>query len=104
MGRHKLGTTSNIAKSIDDLEANPKSKGQATVFSERVAEASAAADADIMRAVVKLVEELDKISTSKSPDVHIEATITGGVAGVVGAQNVSIGSMTTEQPASRCKG
>ncbi len=88
----KFGPTSAVAKSVDDLEANPKSKGQAIVLSERVGETKALADADIMEAVNKLVEALSKAKVGP-PNVHVDATMTGGVAGVVGAQNVSIGSL-----------
>ena len=72
-----------MAKSVDDIEANPKSKGQAMVLSERVAEANAEADAEIMAAVEKLVDALAKANAAP-PGVHVEATMTGGVAGVVG--------------------
>jgi chemotaxis receptor (MCP) glutamine deamidase CheD len=85
-----FGATSAVAKSVEDLEAHPKSKGQATVLSERIAETNAAADSEIMRAVDKLVEALAKTAAS---NVHIDAKMTGGVAGIVGAQNVSIGSL-----------
>jgi hypothetical protein len=33
-----------------------------------------------------------------SPAVHIQTTMTGGVAGVVGAQNVSVGSLNVGKP------
>ena len=89
----KFGATSAVTKSVEDLEANPTSKGQAMVLSERVAEAKAAADAEIMQAVKKLVEELAKARAAPA-NVHIDVTMTGGVAGVVGAQNVSIGSLS----------
>ena len=44
----KFGATGAVAKSLDDLETNPKSKGQAMVLSERVTQANAQADAEIM--------------------------------------------------------
>jgi hypothetical protein len=55
---HKFGETSAVAKSVDDLEANPKSEGRAKVLSEQVAETKATSDAEIMAAVSKLVEAL----------------------------------------------
>ena len=63
------------------------------VLSEHVVEAKAEADADIMAAVSKLVDALAKERAGGPSNVHIQATMTGGVAGVVGAQNVSVGSM-----------
>ena len=96
----KFGATGAVAKSLDDLEANPKSKGQAMVLSERVTEANAQADAEIVAAVKTLVEALAKANAAP-PGVHIEATMTGGVAGVVGAQNVSIDSLNVGAPKPR---
>jgi hypothetical protein len=98
----KCGAASAVAKSVDDLEANPKSKGQAMVLSEHVTQANAPADAEIMAAVHKLVEALK--ANAAPPNVHVEATMTGGVAGVVGAQNVSIGSLKVGAPKTRDKG
>jgi hypothetical protein len=91
---HKFGPTSAMAKSVDDLEANPKSKGQAMVLSEHVEKAKATSDAEIMAAVSKLVEALAKERAAGTSSVHIQATMTGGTAGIVGAQNASIGSMS----------
>jgi hypothetical protein len=88
----KFGATSAVAKSVEDLEANPKSQGQAMVLSERIAEAKVQEDADIMHAVAKLIEAIAKDKVAGTSNVHIEATMTGGVAGVVGAQSVSIGT------------
>ena len=93
----KFGASSPIAKSVNDLEANPKSRGQAIVLSERVAEAKATDDPEVMSLVKTLIDELAKARGGPA-NVHIEATMTGGVAGVVGAQNVSIGSMKVESP------
>ena len=94
----KFGSTSAVAKSVNDLEANPKSKGQAMVLSEHVVEAKAEADADIMKAVSTLIEALKNDKTSGTSNVHIQAKVTGGVAGVVGAQTVSVGSMNIGGP------
>ena len=76
------------------------------VLSEHVVEAKAEADADIMAAVSKLVEALAKERAGGTSSVHIQATMTGGIAGVVGAQNVSVGSMNVEaqNPTERLNG
>jgi hypothetical protein len=89
----KFGAASAISKSVEDLEANPKSKGLALVLSEHVAGAQATSDMEIMAAVSKLVEALAKDKAAGTSNVHIHATMSGGVAGIVGAQNASIGSM-----------
>src|SRR5262249_52610373 len=56
----KWGAASPVAKSVDALEANPKSKGQAAVLAENVAAVNATADAEVMQALAKLVDELKK--------------------------------------------
>ena len=89
----KFGATSAVAKSVEDLEVNPKSQGRAMVLSEHVEEAKATSDAEIMAAVSKLVEALANEKRAGTSNVHIQATVSGGIAGVVGAQNVSVGSM-----------
>lgn len=91
----KFGAASAVSKSVEGLEANPKSRGRALVLSEHVEEARATSDAEIMAAVSNLVEALAKDEAAGNPNVHILATVTGGVAGVVGAQNISIGSMVS---------
>jgi hypothetical protein len=94
----KFGTTSAVTKSVEDLEANPKSQGRAMVLSEHVEETKATSDAEIMAAVSKLVEALAKDRAAGTSQVHIQATMTGGVAGVVGAQSASIGTMNVRSP------
>jgi hypothetical protein len=58
--RRTWGTASPIAKSVDALEASPKSKGQATVLAENVAQVDAMANAEVMQALGRLVDELKK--------------------------------------------
>jgi hypothetical protein len=95
---HKFGATSAVAKSVEDVEANPKSQGRAIVLSEQFGEAKAASDTDIMAAVKELVEALAKEKGAAPSNVHIQATMSGGVAGIVGAQNASIGSLNIAAP------
>ena len=92
----KFGARSAVSKSVEDLEANPKSNGQATVLSERVEEAKATSDAEIMAAVSKLVEALAKDKAAGTTNVHIQATMSDGVVGIAGAHTASIGSLNVE--------
>ena len=94
----RFGPTSAVAKSVEDLEANPKSQGRAMVLSEHVEDAKATSDAEIMAAVSKLMDALAKETAAGTSNVHIHATMSGGVAGIVGAQNASIGSMNIGSP------
>jgi hypothetical protein len=94
----RFGATSAVAKSVEDLEANPKSQGRAMVLSEHVEKANATSDAEIMAAVGKLVDALAKERTAGTSNVHIQVTMSGGVAGIVGAHTASIGSMDIGSP------
>ena len=94
----RFGATSAVAKSVNDLEANPKSKGLAMVLSEHVVQAKAEADSDIMKAVSILVQVLKSDKNSGTSSVNIHAAMSGGIAGVVGAQNVSLGSVNVGRP------
>jgi hypothetical protein len=91
----KFGAASAVATSVDDLEANPKSNGRAMTVSEHMLEVGASSDAEIMAAANELVHALaqQKVSTSR---VAVSAAMSGGYAGIVGAQTVSIGSMIVQ--------
>jgi hypothetical protein len=102
--RRKWGTASPIAKSLDDLEANPKSKGQATVLAENVAAARATSDTEVLEALAKLLDELKKEGVGGKAIAAINIKITGGaVQGIVGAENVSVDSMNFGAPRGRDK-
>jgi disulfide oxidoreductase YuzD len=97
--RRKWGDASPIAKSVDALEASPKSKDQASELVENVAKANATADTEVMRALGKLVDELVKGGIGGKAVARIAINITGGtIQGVVGAENVSVGSMSFGVP------
>jgi len=71
---NEFGAASAVAKSVEDLEANPNSRGQATVLSQHIVEADATAHAEVMAAVIRLIEAL----------------------AIAGAQTVSIGTMNVQ--------
>jgi hypothetical protein len=97
--QRKWGAASPIAKSVDALEASPESKGQARVLAEHVAKVDATADTEVMQALGKLVGELNKEGIGGQAVARIAINIAGGtVQGVVGAENVSIGSMSFGAP------
>ncbi len=97
--RRKWGDASPLAKSVDALEASPKSKDHATVLAENVAKANATADTEVMQALAKLVDALKEGGIGGEAIARIAINITGGtVQGIVGAENVSIGSMSFGAP------
>jgi disulfide oxidoreductase YuzD len=97
--RRKWGDTSAVAKSIDALEANPKSKGRSEVLAEDVAAVNATGDAEVMQALAKLVDQLKKEGIGGTDIAQIAVNISGGtVQGVVGAQSVSIDTMNFGAP------
>jgi hypothetical protein len=97
--RRKWGDASPVAKSVDALEANPKSKGQAEVLAEHVASVNATADAEVMQALANLVKQLKKEGIGGEHIAQIAVNISGGtVQGIVGAQNVSIDTVNFGAP------
>jgi hypothetical protein len=95
----KWGHTSPLAESVDALEASPKSKGRVTALAEHVATANAMADTEVMQALGKLIDELKQEGIGGEAVARIAINISGGtVQGVVGAENVSIGSMSFGVP------
>jgi hypothetical protein len=88
--RRKWGSASPIARAVDALEADPHSKGQAMVLSEKVEAARAAEDPDIAAALTLLNAELN----GGGGDIRVTVGSGGTVHGVVGAKKVSIGTMS----------
>jgi hypothetical protein len=97
--RRKWGEAGPLAKAVEDLEANPKSKGQALVLEERVAEMRAAEDTEVMQALARLVSQLKEANIGGEAVGSINVHIGGGVVqGVVGAREVTVGSMNFGTP------
>ena len=88
----KFGARSAVAKSVEDLEAHPKSQGRAKVLSEEVDKTDASSDAEILAAVNKLVGALSNAGQATG-GAKIDVKISGGQVGVAGARNVTVGSM-----------
>jgi len=97
--RRKFGESSQVARAVVALEADPGSKAQAAVLEEKVAVAKATEDPDVMKALAELVKSLKEAKIGGEAVASINVTISGGtVMGVVGAQRVTVGSMTFEAP------
>ena len=92
----EFGSTSAVAKSVDELEASPYSKGRAIVLSEHVEETKATSGAKILTPVSRFVEALASESGAGSSSSDIHATMYGGMAGVVGARTASFGTMNVD--------
>jgi hypothetical protein len=71
--RRKWGEGGSLAKAIEELQANPNSKGQALVLEEKVSETNAAKDADVMQAVSSLLAQLKEagIAVQAGGDIYI---------------------------------
>jgi hypothetical protein len=92
--RRKWGESSAIVKSVDNLEADPKSNGKAMVLAEDVSKVNATSDTEVMQALAALLDELQKEGVGRKELTKIAVNISGGaVQGVVGSSNVSVGSM-----------
>lgn len=92
--QRRWGATSPITQSLEGLERSPQSKERAKDFAEKVSTAEATADAEVMSALAELVHELKKNGIGGKEVATISVKISGGaVQGVVGAENVSVGTM-----------
>ena len=65
--RRKWGGDSAVAKSVDAVEAKPKSKGLADDLAEEVANAGAAKDPDVLQALAALTEALARLRAEQPP-------------------------------------
>ena len=97
--RRKWGDAAPISKAIAAIEEDPKSKAQAAVLEEKVGAVKATEDAEVAQALHRLVEQMKAHGIGGEAIARIAINITGGtVQGVVGAENVSIGSMSFGAP------
>jgi hypothetical protein len=97
--RRKWGDAAPISKAIAAIEEDPASKAQAAVLEEKVGAVKAAEDAEVAQALRQLVEQMKTHGIGGEAIARIAINITGGtVQGVVGAENVSIGSMSFGVP------
>jgi hypothetical protein len=95
----RWGETAPIAKAITALEEDPQSKAQAAVLEEKVGAVKAAEDAEVAQALHRLVEEMKSHGVGGETVAKIQFNISGGVVqGVVGAENVTIGSLSFGAP------
>ena len=97
--RRKWGDNAPISKAISAIEEDPKSKAQAAVLEEKVGSVKATGDAEVAQALHQLVEQMKTHGIGGEAVARIAINISGGtVQGVVGAENVSIGSMSFGVP------
>src|SRR5258708_1872197 len=97
--RRKWGDASPLAKSVDALEASPKSKDHATVLAENVAKANATADTEVMQALAKLVDALKEGGIGGEAIARIAINITGGPGqGILGPENSSVWCLSVGGP------
>jgi hypothetical protein len=97
--RRKWGEAAPISKAISALEEDPHSEAQAAVLEEKVAIVKATADAEVVRALHKLIEQMKTHGIGGEAVARIQFNMSGGVVqGVAGAKNVHIGNMTFGAP------
>jgi len=97
--RRKWGEAAPVAKAIAALEEDPKSKAQAAVLEEKVAAVKATDDAEVVQALKQLLEQMQVKGVGGEAIARLQLTISGGSQqGVIGAENVHIGSMSFGTP------
>jgi hypothetical protein len=93
--RRKWGESAPISKAIAAIEEDPKSKAQAGVLAEKVEAVKATEDREVAQALQKLVEQMKANGVGGEAVAGIQLNISGGTqSGIIGAQNVSAGTMT----------
>ena len=97
--RRKWGDTAPISKAIAAVEDDPKSKAQAAVLQEKVEAVNAKDDADVMKALQALLEQMKAHNVGGDVASKIQLNISGGaVQGIVGSDNVQVGTMNFGTP------
>jgi hypothetical protein len=97
--RRKWGEAAPIAKAVTALEEDPASKAQAGVLEEKVAAARATEDAEVMRALQRLLEQMKAHGVGGEAPARVQLTISGGSQqGIIGTENAQVGSMTFGAP------
>jgi len=93
--RRKWGDAAPISKAIAAVEEDPHSKAQAAVLEEKVGAVKATEDADVLQVLRVLVEQMKTHGLGGEAVASIQLNISGGTqTGIIGAQNVSAGTMT----------
>jgi hypothetical protein len=93
--RRKWGDAAPISKAITAIEQDPNSKAQAAVLEEKVGAVKAAEDAEVVKALQQLIEQMKTHGIGGEAVARIQFNMSGGVVqGVAGAENVQVGSMT----------
>jgi hypothetical protein len=97
--RRKWGDTAPISKAISAIEEDPNSKAQAAVLEEKVSAVKATDDAEVAQALQQLVEQMKTHGVGGEAVAKMQINISGGVVqGVVGAENVTVGSLNFGTP------
>ncbi|MFN8440958.1 MAG: hypothetical protein U0175_09325 [Caldilineaceae bacterium] len=94
---NRFGSTSKLSKAIDDLESEPESEGQKLVLQEKVKQAKADEDTEILAAAKELLAQLENV---KHDDKSVTQIIRGDKNAVVahgGTASVTIHSPGNQQ-------
>lgn len=97
--RRRWGEAAPISKAITAIEQDPNSKAQAAVLEEKVGAVKATEDAEVAQALHRLVEEMKSQGIGGEAVASIQFNMSGGVVqGIVGAKNVTVGTMNFGAP------
>jgi hypothetical protein len=99
-----MGRREPCSKISQCIGGESESKGQAAVLAESVESVKATADADVMQALAKLVDELKRAKIGGEAVAQMTVNISGGYVGVGIGQNISVGTMNVGAPPRDGKG
>jgi hypothetical protein len=97
--RRRWGETSPVARAVDALEGDPKCGDHARSLEEKITATKATEDPGVMKALAKLAASLAKADIGGSATTPINFSVQGGnVQGVIGAQHVTVETLTFGAP------
>jgi len=93
--RRRWGESSPVARAVEALERDPTSRHRARSLEKQIADTKATEDSKVMKVLAKLAESLEKADIGASASTQINLSIQGGNPhGVIGAQHVTVGTLT----------
>jgi disulfide oxidoreductase YuzD len=97
--RRRWGDASPVAKAVDALETDPSSNAHVGALEEKIDATRATEDPDVMKALAKLAASLKKADIDCPASTRVNLSVQGGnLQGVIGAQHVTVATLSFGAP------
>jgi hypothetical protein len=88
-----------VARAVDALEGDPRSTEHARSLEEKIADTKATEEPEVIKALAKLAASLEKANISGSAPTQVNLSVQGGnLQGVIGAQHVTVATLSFGAP------